>query len=152
MSTYYAAVSTLIFAVVVGHAVRLVNRWAVHVGPFSVPMSVSWLGLVIAALISVWGFTQISPIGAAGPKSNVPSSFPPGTIDIVLVLTRLSPRLSSLVTTTISYGESQKRNLPSFCPGTSCASQPKEHNPKAALTWFLLSRTPGDVYHILGPS
>src|SRR6516162_9567222 len=40
----------------------------------------------------------------------------------VLVLTRLSQSVSSLVTTTISYGESQKRNLPRFCPGTSCAS------------------------------
>jgi hypothetical protein len=58
-----------------------------------------------------------------------------------------------LVTTTISYGESQKRNLPSFCPGTSCASKvwekqhasatasPKKRDPIAVLTWFLLSRT-----------
>ena len=83
MSTYYALVSSLIFAVVAAaHLLRLLSRWAVQVGPYSVPMSVSWIGLVIAALISVWGFTQISPIGAAGPKSNVPSSFPPGTIDI----------------------------------------------------------------------
>jgi hypothetical protein len=60
MSTY-AIVSALIFAVVaVGHAIRLVNRWAVQIGPYSVPMSVSWIGLVIAALISVWGFTQLA--------------------------------------------------------------------------------------------
>ena len=57
--TYYAVVSALIFAVVaVGHVIRILNRWAVHVGPFSVPMSVSWIGLVIAALISAWGFAQ----------------------------------------------------------------------------------------------
>jgi hypothetical protein len=57
----YAVVSAMIFAVVaVGHAIRLVNRWAVQVGPYSVPMSVSWIGLVIAALISVWGFTQLA--------------------------------------------------------------------------------------------
>ena len=61
MSTYYAIVSALIFAVVaVAHVIRLLNRWAVHVGPFSVPMSVSWIGLVISALLSVWGFTQFS--------------------------------------------------------------------------------------------
>jgi hypothetical protein len=50
MSTYYALVSALIFAVVAAaHLLRLVNRWAVQVGPYSVPMSVSWIGLVIAA-------------------------------------------------------------------------------------------------------
>jgi hypothetical protein len=61
MSTYYAVVSALIFAgVAVAHAIRLLNRWAVQVGPFSVPMSVSWIGLVIAALISIWGFAQLA--------------------------------------------------------------------------------------------
>ena len=40
----------------------------------------------------------------------------------VFVLTRLSQSVSSAVTTTISYGESQKRKLPSFYPGISCAS------------------------------
>ena len=59
MSTYYAVVSALIFAIVaVAHAIRLVNRWTVQVGAFAVPMSVSWIGLVIAALISAWGFAQ----------------------------------------------------------------------------------------------
>jgi hypothetical protein len=59
--TYYPVVSALIFAVVaVGHVIRILNRWAVHVGPFSVPMSVSWIGLVISALISVWGFAQLA--------------------------------------------------------------------------------------------
>src|SRR6516165_10946402 len=72
----------------------------------------------------------------------------------VLVLTRLSQRASSLVTTTISYEEAHKRNLPSFCPGTSCAStvcekqhasaavSPKKRDPIAVHTWLLLSRTP----------
>ena len=61
MSTYYAVVSALIFAIVaVAHAIRLVNRWTVQVGTFAVPMSVSWIGLVIAALISVWGFSQLA--------------------------------------------------------------------------------------------
>ena len=51
--TYYAVVSALIFAVVaVGHVIRILNRWAVHVGPFSVPMSVSSIALVVSALIS----------------------------------------------------------------------------------------------------
>jgi hypothetical protein len=60
MSTYYAMISALMFAVVaVAHLIRLLNRWTVQAGPYSVPMSVSWIGLVIAALISAWGFTQL---------------------------------------------------------------------------------------------
>ena len=60
MSTYYAPVLALIFAVVAAaHLLRLVNRWAVQVGPYSVPMSLSWIGLVIAALIAAWSFAQL---------------------------------------------------------------------------------------------
>jgi hypothetical protein len=60
MSNSYAAVSALIFTIVaLGHLVRLSKQWAVHVGPFSVPMSVSWIGLVISALIAIWGFMQL---------------------------------------------------------------------------------------------
>ena len=61
MSTYYALVSPLIFAAVAAaHLLRLLNRWAVQVGSYSVPMSVSWVGLVIAALIGAWGFAQLA--------------------------------------------------------------------------------------------
>jgi hypothetical protein len=61
MSTYYAVVSALIFAVVaVVHVIWLLNGWGVHVGPFSVPMSVSWIGLVIALLMSIWGFAKLA--------------------------------------------------------------------------------------------
>ena len=59
MSNYYAVVSALIFAVVaIAHLVRILRGWAVHVGPHAVPMSVSWIGLVIAALLAIWGFMQ----------------------------------------------------------------------------------------------
>jgi hypothetical protein len=62
MSKYYAAISALIFAVVaIGHLIRLLKRWTVQIGPFSVPGSVSWVGLIIAALISIWGFMQLGP-------------------------------------------------------------------------------------------
>ena len=61
MSTYYALVSSLIFAVVAAaHLLRLLNRWAVQVGPYSVPMSVSWVGLALAVLITAWGFEQLA--------------------------------------------------------------------------------------------
>lgn len=59
MSKYYAAVSALIFAAVaIAHLVRILRSWALHIGPHSVPMSLSWIGLVIAALLAIWGFTQ----------------------------------------------------------------------------------------------
>ncbi len=61
MSNYYAVVSAVIFALVaVGHLVRLINRWAVQIGPYSVAMSLSWVGLVVTALIAIWGFMQLS--------------------------------------------------------------------------------------------
>jgi hypothetical protein len=61
MSNYYAIVSAVIFAVVaIAHLIRLLNRWAVNLGPHTVPMSVSWIGLVISALLSVWGFGQLA--------------------------------------------------------------------------------------------
>jgi hypothetical protein len=57
----YAMISALIFAVVaIAHLIRLLNRWTVQLGPFSVPMSVSWAGLPIAALLSIWGFMQLA--------------------------------------------------------------------------------------------
>ena len=60
MSNSYAAVSALIFALVaVAHVLRLVNRWTVAIGPYNVPMNVSWAGLVVAALIPIWGFMQL---------------------------------------------------------------------------------------------
>jgi len=60
MSHYYAIISALIFAIVAAaHLVRLFRRWTVQVGPLSVPMSVSWAGLVVSALLAVWGFQQL---------------------------------------------------------------------------------------------
>jgi hypothetical protein len=60
MSNYYAAISALIFALVaLGHLLRVVKQWTVHMGPLAVPMSVSWIGLIITALLSIWGFMQL---------------------------------------------------------------------------------------------
>ena len=59
MSNYYAAVSGLIFAAVaIAHLVRILRGWVVHIGPHSVPMSLSWIGFVIATLLAIWGFMQ----------------------------------------------------------------------------------------------
>jgi hypothetical protein len=60
MSSYYAAVSALIFAVVaLAHLTRVLQRWPVQIGPWFVPMSVSWIGLAISALLAIWGFLQL---------------------------------------------------------------------------------------------
>ena len=59
MLKLYVAVSALIFALVaIGHVVRLINRWTVAVGPYNVSMNVSWVALVVAALLAIWGFMQ----------------------------------------------------------------------------------------------
>jgi hypothetical protein len=31
----------------------------VQIGPFSVSISVSWAGFIVAALIAIWGFMQL---------------------------------------------------------------------------------------------
>jgi uncharacterized membrane protein len=55
----YAAVTALIFTIVaVTHLVRLFKRWPVHIGPHSVPMSLSWVGLAVSGLLAIWGFMQ----------------------------------------------------------------------------------------------
>ena len=57
---YYTAVSAFIFVLVaVGHLVRLFKQWAVQIGPFSLSMSLSWLGFVVAALLAIWGLTLL---------------------------------------------------------------------------------------------
>jgi hypothetical protein len=57
MSPHYTTISALIFAIVAAaHLLRLFRRWKVQVGPMSVPMPVSWVGLVVSALLAVWGF------------------------------------------------------------------------------------------------
>jgi hypothetical protein len=60
MSNYYAAVSALIFSLVaLAHVARIMKRWKVQIGPLSVSMSVSWIGLVVAGLLAIWGFMQL---------------------------------------------------------------------------------------------
>jgi hypothetical protein len=61
MSNPYAGISASIFVVVAFlHLARVVKRWPVQVGSYAVPMSVSWFGLPISALLAIWGFVQFS--------------------------------------------------------------------------------------------
>jgi hypothetical protein len=60
MSNSYAVVSALIFAIVaIVQLVRIINRWTVVIGPYTVSMNVSWEALVVAVVLAIWGFMQI---------------------------------------------------------------------------------------------
>jgi uncharacterized membrane protein YecN with MAPEG domain len=55
----YADITALIFAVVAGlHAWRIYKQWPIEIGPHSVSMNVSWVGLVVASLLAIWGIAQ----------------------------------------------------------------------------------------------
>ena len=48
-------VASLMFAIFgIAHAVRLFKHAKVMVGTHTIPMTVSWIGLVVAALLCIW--------------------------------------------------------------------------------------------------
>jgi len=54
----YALVTALIFALVaILHGWRISKGWTVQIGPHSVSMTVSWVGLIVAGLLAIWGFS-----------------------------------------------------------------------------------------------
>ena len=56
----YIALSTLIFmAVAFAHAWRLYRHWPLQLGPIAIPINASWLGLVIAGALSIWGIALL---------------------------------------------------------------------------------------------
>lgn len=58
----YCLVSGVIFAVVaLFHLLRLLNAWAVQIGPFAIPTALSVFGLVFSALLSLWAFHNSRP-------------------------------------------------------------------------------------------
>jgi len=50
-----------IFAI--GHLLRLINQVQVNVGTLTIPMSVSWIALVVAAILCVWLWRLASRTG-----------------------------------------------------------------------------------------
>ncbi len=51
----YLIVSGLLFGLVaVLHLLRVANGWAFELGPWSLPMSFSWLGALIPGLLCAW--------------------------------------------------------------------------------------------------
>jgi len=52
----YVVTSALIFLLVaLVHVARLAQQWPVTLGSIDVPMSVSWIGLVVAGALALWG-------------------------------------------------------------------------------------------------
>jgi hypothetical protein len=48
-------VASVIFAIfAIGHLVRLINQAQVTVGTLTIPMGVSWVALIVAAILCVW--------------------------------------------------------------------------------------------------
>ncbi len=51
----FLLISACLFGVVAAlHLWRALNAWAVMIGPYSVPVTLSWIGAVVATCLSVW--------------------------------------------------------------------------------------------------
>jgi hypothetical protein len=61
MKCYQAVSGTVFGLVAVGHVVRLSRNLPVQIGEWSVPMGVSWGGLIATGLLSVWAFSALCP-------------------------------------------------------------------------------------------
>ncbi len=56
----YIVLSTLIFiGVAFAHAWRLYRHWPMQLGPFAIPIDASWLGLVLAGALGIWGIALL---------------------------------------------------------------------------------------------
>jgi acyl-CoA reductase-like NAD-dependent aldehyde dehydrogenase len=53
----YLIISGCIFGIVaILHLLRVVNGWTLVLGPWTVPMWVSWVGTIVPALLCGWAF------------------------------------------------------------------------------------------------
>ena len=60
MTKAYLAISIVIFGLVaLGHLARVLQGWQAKLGPYDIPMYVSWGGLVGAGILAIWGATQL---------------------------------------------------------------------------------------------
>ncbi len=57
----YLIISGVIFGTVATlHLLRVVNGWALVLGPWAAPMWISWLGTLAPAVLCVWAFRLAS--------------------------------------------------------------------------------------------
>lgn len=58
---FYLMISGSIFGLVaLVHLLRLVNHWPFQLGPWPLPVWVSWFGAVVAACLCLWAFRLLS--------------------------------------------------------------------------------------------
>jgi hypothetical protein len=57
-------VASIIFGIfAIGHLVRLLKQAQVTVGTCTIPMGVSWIALIVAAILCVWLWRLSNPTG-----------------------------------------------------------------------------------------
>ena len=58
-------VASVLFGIfAIGHLVRLINQAQVTVGTLTIPIGVSWIALIVAAVLCVWLWRLASRSGA----------------------------------------------------------------------------------------
>jgi hypothetical protein len=56
----YLLITALVFAIVaLIHLVRAIGGWAFTIGPYDLPLSVSWVGFVVTGGLAVWSVTLL---------------------------------------------------------------------------------------------
>ena len=51
----YLVITAAVFAVVaIAHLTRALEAWPITIGPWSVPVELSWLGAIAAGALSAW--------------------------------------------------------------------------------------------------
>jgi hypothetical protein len=54
----YLRLSGTVFAIVaVAHLVRAIAQWPIVIGPWNVPVALSWIAAIPAASLSIWAFS-----------------------------------------------------------------------------------------------
>jgi hypothetical protein len=55
MSTYIAITVLMFLIFALAHAWRLAQGWQVQIGPHNISISLSWIALVVAIALVIWG-------------------------------------------------------------------------------------------------
>jgi hypothetical protein len=55
MSTFIAITALIFLIFAIAHAWRLARGWQVQVGPHNISMSLSWIALLAAVALVIWG-------------------------------------------------------------------------------------------------
>ena len=59
MKPYHLVTGSIFAFVAIIHILRIINQWPLVIGPWNAPMTMSWVGLIITASLSIWSFRLI---------------------------------------------------------------------------------------------